>query len=103
MLSAASDYLGVSPTEIALTDSTTMGLGLLYGGLALRSGQEILTTTHDRYATETALRLAAERSGATTRRVALYRDGASASQQEIVGTLVRAVTPRTRVVAVTSS
>jgi selenocysteine lyase/cysteine desulfurase len=101
VLSAASEYLGVSPTDIALTDSTTMGLGLLYGGLDLRGGQEILTSTHDHYSTETSLRLAAERSGATVKRVALYRDGANASQQEIVETIVRAVTPRTRVIAVT--
>lgn len=101
VLAAASEYLAVSPTDIALTDSTTMGLGLLYGGLALPSGQEILTTTHDHYSTETSLRLAAERSGAAIKRVALYRDGASASQQEIVDTIVRAVTPRTRVIAVT--
>jgi selenocysteine lyase/cysteine desulfurase len=33
VLRAAADYLEVQPTEIALTDSTTMGLGLLYGGL----------------------------------------------------------------------
>jgi selenocysteine lyase/cysteine desulfurase len=32
VLRAAADYLAVNPTEIALTDSTTMGLGLLYGG-----------------------------------------------------------------------
>jgi hypothetical protein len=38
VLRAAADYLGVSPTDIALTDSTTMGLGLLYGGLALQQG-----------------------------------------------------------------
>src|SRR3712207_9192506 len=42
VLRAAADYLGVRPTDIALTDSTTMGLGLLYGGLTLRAGQEIL-------------------------------------------------------------
>ena len=28
VLRAAADYLGVDPTEIALTDSTTMGLGI---------------------------------------------------------------------------
>lgn len=44
VLRAAGDYLGASPTDIALTDSTTMGLGLLYGGLKLREGQEVLTT-----------------------------------------------------------
>src|SRR5712692_823725 len=30
---AAAHYLGVDPGDIALTDSTTMGLGLLYSGL----------------------------------------------------------------------
>src|SRR5262245_10657763 len=33
--SAAARYLAANPGEIALTDSTTMGLGLLYGGLRL--------------------------------------------------------------------
>ena len=33
--------------EIALTGSTTMGLGLLYATLALDAGEEILTTEHD--------------------------------------------------------
>ena len=47
VLQAAATYLSADPMDIALTDSTTMGLGLLYGGLQLRSGQEILTTTHD--------------------------------------------------------
>src|SRR2546422_489912 len=67
VLGAAAEYLGVDPTEIALTDSTTMGLGLLYGGLKLREGQDILTTHHDHYSTATALRLRAERTGASVR------------------------------------
>ncbi|HRI38551.1 MAG TPA: hypothetical protein PLO50_08355, partial [Nitrospira sp.] len=44
VLQAAAEYLGADPTDIALTDSTTMGLGLLYGGLKLGNEQEILTT-----------------------------------------------------------
>jgi isopenicillin-N epimerase len=44
VLRAAATYLGADPTDIALTDSTTMGLGLLYTGLLLRDDQEILTT-----------------------------------------------------------
>jgi len=72
VLGAAAEYLGVDPTEIALTDSTTMGLGLLYGGLKLREGQDILTTHHDHYSTATALRLRAERTGASVRAVSLY-------------------------------
>ncbi len=101
VLAAASEYLGVEPADIALTDSTTMGLGLLYGGLALREGQEILTTTHDHYSTDMSLRHAARRSGASLRRVALYRDPAAATAPEIVDAIAGAMTPRTRIVAVT--
>src|SRR5262249_27949545 len=46
VLHAASHYLGAPADEIALTDSTTMGLGLLYGGLKLAPGDELLTSTH---------------------------------------------------------
>ena len=98
---AAARHIGGAAEEIALTDSTTMGLGLLYGGLRLREGDEILTTTHDFYATHEALRLQALRSGAIVRKVPLYRNLATVSQDEIVDTLSRGLTPRTRVVAVT--
>jgi isopenicillin-N epimerase len=101
VLQAAADYLGAAPTDIALTDSTTMGLGLLYGGLALRNGQEILTTTHDHYSTETALRLRAERTGASVRRISLYRSLKTISRDQLVDALQKSITPATRVVAVT--
>jgi len=101
VLKAAGTYLGVSPTDIALTDSTTMGLGLLYGGLKLDAGQEILTTVHDHYATTGALQLRAQRTGSPLRSIRLYDDAARASQTEIVERLVAAVRPQTRVVAVT--
>jgi isopenicillin-N epimerase len=101
VLRAAGAYLRVRPADIALTDSTTMGLGLLYNGVELRAGQEALTTTHDFYATHEALRLKAARTGATVRRVRLYREARRASADEIVSSLVDAVGPRTRVIAVT--
>ena len=101
VLQAAGGYLGVDPKEIALTDSTTMGLGLLYGSLALKRNQEILTTTHDHYSTDTSLRLRAERTGAIVRRIPLYEDLRRVSPASLVETLVKAVRPRTRIVAVT--
>jgi isopenicillin-N epimerase len=101
VLQAAADYLGADPTGIALTDSTTMGLGLLYGGLQLRSGQEILTTTHDHYSTEISLRLRAERTGATVRQIPLYRLLKSVSRDELVDALRKGITAATRIVAVT--
>ncbi|WP_447978851.1 aminotransferase class V-fold PLP-dependent enzyme [Candidatus Nitrospira bockiana] len=101
VLTAAGDYLGVDPRDIALTDSTTMGLGLLYGGLTLRAGQDLLSTVHDHYSTETSLRLRAQRTGTRFRRIALYRDLMAVTREEIVDTLLNAVRPETRVVALT--
>ena len=62
-------YLGARAEEVALTDSTTMGLALLYSGLRLRRGQDVLTTEHDFLATHEGLRLLAERTGAKVRKV----------------------------------
>lgn len=98
---AASRYLRARPAEIALTDSTTMGLGLVYHGLALEPGSHVLTTTHDFYSTHEALRLAAERSGATVEQVQLYDDPAAADADEITARIEAAIRPETRVVALT--
>ena len=101
VLRASADYLAVDPTEIALTDSTTMGLGLLYGGITLREGQEILTTPHDHYATETSLRLRAERTGATIRQIPLYHSLKKVSRLELLDNLIKNIRPNTRIIAVT--
>ena len=101
VLRAAAEYLTVDPTEIALTDSTTMGLGLLYGGLTLREGQEILTTLYDHYSTETSLRLRAERTGATVRQIPLYHSLKNVSRLELLDNLINNIRPNTRIVAVT--
>ncbi|HJS70576.1 MAG TPA: aminotransferase class V-fold PLP-dependent enzyme, partial [Gaiellaceae bacterium] len=101
VLRAAAGYLGVAPDEIALTGSTTMGLALLYATLSLAPGEEILTTEHDFYSTHEALRLRASATGAALRRVRLYDDPATVSVDGVVGTLVDAVTSRTKAVALT--
>jgi selenocysteine lyase/cysteine desulfurase len=98
---AAGEYLGASPDYIALTDSTTMGLGLVYGALKLRPDQEILTTTHDHYATEMSIKHRAERTGAKFCQISLYDDAADASVDEIVSRMKGAITGQTRVLAVT--
>jgi selenocysteine lyase/cysteine desulfurase len=101
VLAAAAHYLGGDPTDIALTDSTTMGLGLLYGMLDLAPGQEIVTTTHDHYSTVESLRLRADRTGAGLKSVPLYDQPARATTAEIVARMTGALGPRTRVLAVT--
>lgn len=98
---AAAHYLAARPSEVALTTSTTVGLGLVYGGFDLRAGDTVLTTDHDFYSTHEALRRAARRSGATIERIALYDDPSAADADEIVDRIAAALTPATRIVAVT--
>ena len=97
----ASEYMDVAPEEIALTDSTTMGLAMIYSGLKLTSANEILTTTHDHYATEKALEHAVAKSGASIKRVSLYDDPSKASVDEMVEVLRKGITPKTKIVAIT--
>jgi isopenicillin-N epimerase len=101
VLNAAAKYLGVNPMDIALTDSTTMGLGLIYSSLDLKPDQEILTTTHDHYSTETALRLRAERTGAKIKRVSLYKDGEEITSDQIVENFIKNISSKTRYAVVT--
>ena len=98
---AAAAYLRVAPDEIALTDSTTMGLGLVYTGFDLRPGDEVVTSEHDFYATHESLRFAAERTGATVTRALLYSRPDTTTTDEMVSSLTDALTPRTRLVALT--
>lgn len=98
---AVAGYTGGDIEGIALTDSTTMGLGLVYGGLRLRPDDEILTSEHDHFSTYDALAAASAKIGATLRRVRLYDDGRTADTGAIVRALASAIGPATRVVALT--
>ena len=64
---AAGAYFGVPTDHVALCESTTSGIGLLYGGLTVRYGQEVLTSVHDYYVTHESLRLSAMRNGFSVR------------------------------------
>ena len=98
---AASEYMGVAPADIALTTSTTMGLGILFGGLSIRSDQEILATTHDHVVADTALRYRSQATGASYRQIELYQDATKVSADAMVDTLAKAIRPETRIIAVT--
>jgi isopenicillin-N epimerase len=98
---AAGRYLEADPHDIALTDSTTMGLGLIYGGIKIRPDQEVLWAHWNHKATEDCLRYRAARSGFTIREVSLYDDPKTVSVERIIDALVREIRPSTRVVAAT--
>ena len=98
---AAADYIGGRREEVAVTGNTTTGLALVYHGLQLRPGDEVLTTEHDHYSHLESIRLATERAGATMRQVALFDDPAQASIGTIVERLRAAIRPATRALGIT--
>ena len=98
---AVAEYVGGKPNEIALTDSTTMGLALVYHGFPFKAGDEILTTTHDHYAHHESIRLAAERFGGKVRKITLFDSPEQATEAEIVDRVRKRIFPKTRVLGVT--
>jgi selenocysteine lyase/cysteine desulfurase len=98
---AVARYIGAEPDHVALTDSTTMGLGLVYARLRLEPGDEVVTTEHDFYATHESLRLRQQLDRATVRRIRLYETPESASVDGIATAVSRALRPRTRCLALT--
>jgi selenocysteine lyase/cysteine desulfurase len=98
---AIANYIGGDAQDIALTQNTTTGLALLYHGLPLREGDEILTTTHDHYVHHESIRLAAGRCGATWRKIPLFDSYDSISPDEIADRVRKAIGPKTRAVGVT--
>jgi isopenicillin-N epimerase len=97
----AAAYLGGKPEEVAITQNTTTGLALVYYGIPLKPGQEVLTTTHDHVVHHESIRLATERNGASFRKIALFEMAPSATVDGIVGRIRDALRPNTRVVGIT--
>ncbi len=98
---AVAEYLGGKADEVAITNSTTMGLAFVYHGLPLKAGQEILTTTHDHFVHHEAIRLAAERAETSVKKISLFDDITKVSEADIVARIKKAITSKTRVVGVT--
>src|SRR5437667_6364546 len=101
VITAIGKYIGADPQDIALTQNTTTGLSLIYHGLPLKSGDEIVTTIHDHYVHHEAIRLATERNGASWRKIPLWDAWSSISADGIVDHIRREIRPNTRVVGVT--
>lgn len=101
VLESVAKYLETSPNSIALTESTTMGLSVVYGGMQLEAGEEILTTDHEHYACSEILRFKARDSKCILRKISLYNDSSRVKKEEILGNIFKNITKATRVIAIT--
>lgn len=98
---ALARYTGADPKDFALTSNTTTGLSLIYHGLPLKPGDEILTTDQDHYVHHESIRLAAERMGATWRKIPIFGSPDAISADDIVDRIRKGIGPKTRVVGIT--
>ncbi|HYS56182.1 MAG TPA: aminotransferase class V-fold PLP-dependent enzyme [Thermoanaerobaculia bacterium] len=94
-------FIGANAQDIALTHNTTTGLSLIYHGLHLKTGDEILTTNNDHYVHHEAIRLATERNGASWRKIPTWESWDRVSARGIVDHIQREIRPNTRVIGVT--
>jgi isopenicillin-N epimerase len=94
-------YTGTDPQDLALTSNTTAGLSVVYHGLPLKPGDEVLTTDQDHYVQHEAIRLATERAGASWRKIPIFSSYDSISADDIVDRIRKGIGPRTRVVGIT--
>lgn len=97
----AARYLEVRPRQIALTGSTTEGLGMIYGGLQVGPGQEILTTEHEHYSTHSCLALRQQRQGTPVRKLRLFEKPWQVSTDQVLTTIDQNIRPTTRVLGMT--
>jgi isopenicillin-N epimerase len=95
------DYIGGNANDVALTPNTTTGLALIYQGLPLREGDEVLTTNHDHYVHHESIRMATSRCGATWRKIPLFDSYDSISADQMVDRIRKGIGPKTRVLGTT--
>ncbi|WP_328606906.1 aminotransferase class V-fold PLP-dependent enzyme [Amycolatopsis sp. NBC_00345] len=98
---AMAGYLGAPVEEVALVPNTTTGLALVYNGLTLPAGSEILLVGDPHYAHHESARRAAEKAGANVRVSTPGDDGVQPSADEIVHRVRNAIGPRTRCLGLT--
>jgi selenocysteine lyase/cysteine desulfurase len=91
--------LGVSADEVAITRNTSEGSNLVVHGIDLKPGDEVVITDHNHPSNNESWKLRARREGLVIKSVPVRVPATSAD--ELVAGVERAITPRTRVIAIT--
>src|SRR5262249_2230393 len=85
--------------EVAITRNTSEGNNLIVHGLDLKAGDEVVVTAHNHPSNLESWRLRARREGIVVVTVPVHVPAPSAG--ELPGSIEKALTPRTRVIAIT--
>ncbi|MBK5290445.1 MAG: aminotransferase class V-fold PLP-dependent enzyme [Acidobacteriia bacterium] len=91
--------LRVTPDEIALTRNTSEASNTIVKGLDLKAGDEILITDHNHPSNNDSWKVRASRDGLVVKSLPVAV--LAKSSQQLLDAFASAITPRTRVIAVT--
>jgi selenocysteine lyase/cysteine desulfurase len=91
--------LGVSPDEVAITRNTSEGSNLIVRGIDLKPTDEVIITDQNHPSNNESWRLRGRREGLRVKSVRVSVPARSA--EDLVAGIEKALTPRTRVIAVT--
>jgi isopenicillin-N epimerase len=91
--------LRVSADEIAITRNTSEGSNIVVNGVELKAGDEVIVTTHNHASNLDSWRVRAKRHGFVVKELPVPIPAKSAD--ELLGGIEKAITPRTKVIAIT--
>jgi len=91
--------LRVSADEIAITRNTSEGSNIIVKGVDLKPGDEVLITDHNHPSNNDSWRVRARRDGFVVKALPVPIPAPSA--EKLLADFERAITPRTRVIAIT--
>ena len=91
--------LGVTADEIAITRNTSEGSNIVVTGIDLKAGDEVIITDHNHPSNNDAWKVRAKREGFIVKSVPVAIPARSVD--ELVSSIEQAITPRTKVIAIT--
>ena len=95
----AAKMLRVAADEVAVTRNTSEGTNIVVKGVELKAGDEVIVTDHNHPSNRESWMVRARRDGFTVKSLPVAIPARSGD--ELIGGIEKAITPRTRVIAVT--
>jgi len=95
----AARMLRVAPDEVAITRNTSEGSNIVVKGVDLKAGDEVILTNHNHPSNLDSWKVRARRDGFSVKELPVQVP--ARSSEELYSAIEKAVTPRTKVIAIT--
>lgn len=98
-LEAAARYLGTDKNLIALTDSSTMSLALIFNGFDFFKDDEILTTNSEHYSLEKTCENIARKNKLSIKKINLRNEVSKYEKNQIISNVINNISDKTIIIA----